>query len=341
MDFSKYEDKGLTGLANLGNTCYLNSCIQILSHTYEFNDILTNINFETKLNSVSDSIILLEWHKLYKLMWSENCTIAPYGFLKSIQKIAQIKGMEIFSGYAQNDLPEFLIFLVDAFHMSLERRVDININGTPKNNTDKLATIAYKMIKDMYGKSYSEMLDLFYGISVSQIVALNGEVMSMNAEPYCILNLPIPSIRSPSIFDCFDLYCENELMQGDNAWFNEKTGLKEDINKNTIFWSLPKILIIDIKRFNNNNRKIHKIVSSPLNYVDFTKYVKGYNKGSYIYELFGVCNHSGGCHGGHYTAYVKNANNKWYEFNDSLVKEISETRVISEKSYCFFYRKIK
>ena len=341
MDVSKYKDRGLTGLANLGNTCYLNSCIQILSHTYEFNDVLTNINFETKLNSVSDSIILLEWHKLYKLMWSENCTIAPYGFLKSIQKIAQIKGMEIFSGYAQNDLPEFLIFLIDAFHMSLERKVDININGTPKNNTDKLATIAYKMIKDMYGKSYSEMLELFYGISVSQIVALNGEAMSMNAEPYCILNLPIPSIRSPTIFDCFDLYCENELMEGDNAWFNEKTGLKEDINKNTIFWSLPKILIIDIKRFNNNNRKIHKIVSSPLNNVDFTKYVNGYNKSSYIYELFGVCNHSGGCHGGHYTAYVKNANNKWYEFNDSLVKEISEARVISEKSYCFFYRKIK
>ena len=213
MDFSKYKDKGLTGLANLGNTCYLNSCIQILSHTYELNDLLTKIDFETKLNSVSDSIVILEWNKLYKLMWSENCTIAPYGFLKSIQKISQLKGLEIFSGYAQNDLPEFLIFLVDAFHSSLERKVDININGTPKNQTDKLATIAYKMIKDMYGKSYSEILDLFYGISVSQIVSLNGEIMSMNAEPYCILNLPIPNSRSPSIFDCLDLYCAKELLQ--------------------------------------------------------------------------------------------------------------------------------
>ena len=33
---SEYENKGLTGLSNVGNTCYLNSCMQILSHTYEY-----------------------------------------------------------------------------------------------------------------------------------------------------------------------------------------------------------------------------------------------------------------------------------------------------------------
>ena len=360
--FKKYEDKGLTGLANLGNTCYLNSFIQIISHTYELNNFIEDGEYKKKLNRVADSIITLEWDKLRELMWSSNCVVAPYGFVKAIQKVASIKNREIFSGHSQNDLQEFLLFIIDAFHSSLSREVDMQITGSVQNNTDNLATICYSMMKNMYKKEYSEMLNIFYGIHVSEITSQStGEVMSQTPEPFSVISLPIPSKTDPSrtdpsrtdpsrtdpsrtdptIFDCLDLYCHTEILEGDNSWYNDKTKTKENANRGIIFWSLPNIMIIDIKRWNNQLRKINTIVQSPLTDVDFTKYVKGYNSDSYIYDLYAVCNHHGGTLGGHYTAYIKNANGKWYIFNDTIVSEIPETKVVTNNAYCFFYRKKK
>jgi ubiquitin carboxyl-terminal hydrolase 4/11/15 len=36
--------RGLSGLTNLGNTCYLNAAVQILSHIHELNEYLMNVS---------------------------------------------------------------------------------------------------------------------------------------------------------------------------------------------------------------------------------------------------------------------------------------------------------
>jgi ubiquitin C-terminal hydrolase len=129
-------------------------------------------------------------------------------------------------------------------------------------------------------------------------------------------------------------------MDGDNGRLNEQTGKKEAVRKNLTFWSFPNILVIDIKRFNAANRKNQVLVTFPLEELNLSEYVIGYNKESYVYDLYGVCNHSGSVQGGHYTAFVKNANGKWYHFNDTSVSEVGvPSQIISPKAYCFFYRK--
>ena len=59
------------------------------------------------------------------------------------------------------------------------------------------------------------------------------------------------------------------------------------------------------------------------------------------YDLFGIINHSGNVFGGHYFSYIKGFNGKWYEFNDTNVKEIQTSKLLTNKNYCFIYRRNK
>jgi ubiquitin C-terminal hydrolase len=272
-------------------------------------------------------------------LWKENCIVSPVKFVSVVQKLAKIKGQELFTGFNQNDLPEFLIFVIDCFHNALSREVNMTIQGDVKDDKDNIAVKCFERIKQMYEKDYSEIWNMFYGIHVSQLEnTATNEIVSITPEPYFIINLPIPeNNKEPSLIDCFNLYVEGELLDGVKS---EKTGEKYAAKKRLMFWSFPNILVIDIKRFNSNNRKNQVFVDFPLENLDLSKYVIGYNNESFVYDLYAVCNHSGSSLGGHYTSFVKNANGKWYHYNDTSVSEVSlKQQIKSPKAYCFFYRK--
>jgi ubiquitin C-terminal hydrolase len=340
------DGKGLTGLANLGNTCFINSCIQVLSHTHELSRFLDKNDgaYRDKLSAyhtkeyILDSKLLVEWDNLRKLMWQKDQIISPGGFIKAIQFIAKHKKKDIFTGYAQNDLPEFLLFILETFHNGMRREVDMVIKGKAKNDTDSLAVKCYEMMRTMYSKEYSEILDIFYGIHISKIENESGEVMSTIPEPYFIVDLPIQMKQGLSIYNCFEKYCEGEKMVGENGWLNEKTNKREDVAKKITFWSLPKILVIDLKRFTSNGKKIQVPLNIETDELDLRNFVEGYEKDSCIYELYGVCNHSGGPLGGHYTATVR-VGNEWYLFNDTSVSNTDFNGMNNTSGYFLFYRK--
>jgi ubiquitin carboxyl-terminal hydrolase 8 len=342
MNFESYKNKGLTGLANLGNTCFINTCIQMLSNTYELNDFLNDNNYKTKLQNKHDVLLLVEWDNLRKLMWNENCIISPGKFIKTIQQIARIKGVDIFTGYSQNDLPEFLLFIIDCFHNSIAREVNMSVTGNILNDTDKIAFQCYEMVKNTYAREYSEIWNLFYGIHVSQLIDLEtGNVLRNTPEPYFMIDLSIPQDnKTPTLEECFSHYINGETLEGDNAWYNDDTKSKQNVQKKIIYWSIPSILVIDFKRFNDRNQKNQILIEFPLENLDLSNYVIGYKKKTYVYDLYGICNHSGNALGGHYFAYVKNANGKWFEYNDTRVSEITDLdKLVTPKAYCLFYRK--
>lgn len=339
--FNKYKNKGLSGLVNLGNTCFINSCFQVLSHTYELNELLDKIEYHKKINNNNDSVLLIEWNNLRKLLWDKNCTVSPIKFITTIQKLSEIKNIDIFANYYQNDITEFFIFVLNCFHNSLSREINTSIDGNIENEKDFIATKCYNMISKIYSKEYSEIWSMFYGIQISIIENIDDNTKNYIPEPYSILSLPIPNIKNPTLIDCFNLYVESEIMDGNNSIYDEKTNEKKNINKHIKFWSFPDILVIDLKRYFSHEKKNKTLVYFPLENLDLSQYIVGYNNKSYIYDLYGVCNHSGSNLGGHYTSVVKNVN-EWYNFNDTIITKITKIEnIITQQAYCFFYRKRK
>jgi ubiquitin carboxyl-terminal hydrolase 8 len=353
--FPDFMGKGITGLMNLGNTCFVNSCLQALSHTYELNRFLNDEKYKKRLTKKPDAVLLSEWDKLRALMWSENCIVSPGGFIASMKQIARLKNQELFTQNSQNDVQEFLVFMLDSFHMALAREVNMTITGGVNNDKDIVGKKCYEMMRQMYAKNYSEMLNLFYGIQMSVITELNdaSKILSISPEPFSIISLSIPHVEDPisgkthipTLMDCFSHYCTGEVMEGDNAWFNETSGKYENVKRRIMYWSLPNIMIIDLKRVQYTERGPIKItipVEIPLRDLDLSSFVNGYKRESYVYELYAICNHHGIFSGnGHYTATICAANNTWYMFNDENVKqvEMKGDTLTSNIPYCLFYRK--
>jgi ubiquitin carboxyl-terminal hydrolase 8 len=336
---SKYANKGLSGLTNLGNTCFMNSCLQALSHTYELSDFLNKETYQKRLVPKCDSVMLAEYDSLRRTMWSNNVIISPDRFFKNVQKVARLKGKTLFTGYSQNDLPEFFIFMVDCFHTAIAREVRMNIVGDDGRAGNELAVKCFETIKKMYSREYSEIWNLFYGMHVSNLFTIDtNEYISQTPEPYFMIDLPMPSadLKIINLMDCFNSYIAIEMIDG---VFNEKRNVREKAGKQIQFWSFPTILVVGLKRFTNANRKDQRLVSFPIECLDLSHLVIGYKPETYKYELYAVCNHSGNVSGGHYTVFIKNANGKWYHMNDTNVNEINVSAITTTSAYCLFYRK--
>jgi ubiquitin C-terminal hydrolase len=343
MDLTKYKDKGYTGMINLGNTCFINSCLQILNHTYELEFILTKVK-PGKYKKAVDKIIFEEWIDLQKLMWSHNGIVSPAKFFKNFQKVAKLKCIEIFSGWAQNDMSEFLLFMVESLHNSISRKVLLEIDTDQVNVSDKKALACYKLVQDFYKNEYSEIVDLFYGISISEIISHDfKETFSTKPELFFILDLPIKSSHDTDkvdLYDCLDEFVKPEFIGGDNKWYHEDRKEYLEIQKKISFWSFPKIFVITLKRFSScGSEKIYDFVDFPLTNFDVSKYASGNNPIQYIYNLYAVCNHYGEVQGGHYNACVMNSNKEWILYDDTVCQKIQIDDIITSDAYCLFYRR--
>ena len=104
---------------------------------------------------------------------------------------------------------------------------------------------------------------------------------------------------------------------------------------------LPEILIIMIKQYNDNSKKIDKFVEYPMD-LNMEPYCYNYKNDSLQYELQSICIHTGSLRGGHYYAYCKNfIDDQWRKYNDTHVSQpLNQSEILNQKPYCLFYKRI-
>jgi len=326
-----YKHGGISGLTNLGNTCFMNSALQCLSHTYDLREFFLTENYKVFLNDTDQAEFSIQYYRLLNGLWENNCTVTPISFFKIVKNLA-IKNNVNFTSNIQNDIHEFLIFFMDIMHESLKNKFVL-----PKYNQKSLTKLEKQSIKtwkNFFENNYSIIIKLFYGQILTKITDLEENILTTKFDPIGIFSLPIPDKSELDIIDCFEEYIKEEILEDDNMWKNEKTNEYIKVKKYIELWEMPQYLICSFNRFNNNQQKIETFINYPL-ILDLTKI---YNRGNCSYELYGVCNHIGGTFSGHYYSMNK-YDDIWYTFNDSSIKKTKHTDLINKNAYCLFYKK--
>jgi ubiquitin C-terminal hydrolase len=317
---------GICGLGNMGNSCYVNATLQILAQIDELNDYLLK---HSVFRTVPDSVITSEWIQLCQMIRQNHCSILPGRFIDQMRQVACQKGRSEFSSIEQNDAVDYLDFMLECFHESLDK-LDTTLS------MKSICKEVNEYFMDTLNRGHSIIPQLFMSCTLNRYInPLTKTKEFHRIEHEYRIGVSLPDVPSITLEDCLKETFKSEIMDGENAWYDEKDKTKKTVYKLSALCHTPCILILHLKRWVHLN-KIHARVSAPF-ILDMTPYT--IYKESCLYSLFGIINHEGDIGRGHYYSYVKK--DQWYSLNDGFVQSISEQSLIHPENYCLFYRKIQ
>ncbi|KAI0036203.1 hypothetical protein K488DRAFT_76118 [Vararia minispora EC-137] len=359
---------GMSGLKNMGNTCYMNATIQCLSATSPFAQFFRDGSWSKAVNMLNPlgtkGAIAEAFSTLVRDMWNGQMPyITPFAFRKKICNHASQ-----FGGSEQHDSQEFLSFLMDGLHEDLNRILhkphheptseeEAELERMPQQVASRREWAIYRMRND------SIVVDYFQGQFRNRLECLTCNRTSTTYNTFMYLSLPIPSkISKVSLYQCLDAFVAEEVLEKSDAWFCPQCKCKRKAKKQLSLSRLPPVLLIHLKRFSIKTHftdKLDKLVEFPLKGLDLTNYMPmplppGADRGQdvvatddprtqmppYRYDLYGVTNHFGSLSSGHYTAFVA-SRGQWLYCDDSRVAPSDAKDVVGRPAYVLYYKRVK
>ncbi|KAM9215833.1 ubiquitin carboxyl-terminal hydrolase 36-like [Leptosomus discolor] len=298
------------GLENLGNTCFLNSTVQCLTHTPPLANYLLSKEHSRSCDQGGFCMMCLMEKHTIEAFANSGKTIKPISFIRDLKNIAQ---HILFR--RQEDAHEFLCHTVDAMQKAC-------LKGCTTLDRETQATT---LVHQVFG-----------GYLRSRVKCLACKSVSDTYDPY--LDLPLEIGEAANLVQALELFVKPDLLGGENAYMCAQCKKKVTASKGFTIHRASNVLTISLKRFADfGGGKLTKDVGYP-EFFNLRPYMSQKNGDPVLYGLYAVLVHSGySCHAGHYYCFVKASNGQWYKMNDERVHPSSTEEVLKEQAYVLFY----
>lgn len=347
--------QGICGLTNIGNTCYGNAVLQALRHHIDLTMFFIQDKHSPILHEQPSKDMIESYVHLLKLMWTSKGEVeSTKPFWKSMVQLAVKKSYEQFQHPHPHDAHEFLGFLLDQFHEGLSQPVHMTLRSI--NNTSEI-TSALSFWKQSFEKGYSPLVELAFSLRRKCTRCEECGNESITWETFNMLDVSVPSASAsvgavageavageagPTKPNLIDLIISDG--KGDTLEDYACTKCPNKKTKATItrtHWRLGSWLIVSLKRFHNDGRRVNTVIDIPLETTFTPTFHPTTPEPSFrdTYELFATVNHHGVAGGGHYTSQAKNPiTGNWNLFDDERSMQI-QTPHIDHSAYILMYRK--
>uniref|UniRef100_A0A8B9TVS8 Ubiquitin carboxyl-terminal hydrolase 40 n=1 Tax=Anas platyrhynchos TaxID=8839 RepID=A0A8B9TVS8_ANAPL len=272
----------LSGIKNQGGTCYLNSLLQTLLFTPEFREALFSLGPE-ELGTLDDinkpdakvRIIPLQLQRLFAQLLLLDQQAA------STTDLTESFGWNSNEEMRQHDVQELNRILFSALETSL------------------VGTSGHDLINRLY-----------HGTVVNQIVCKECKNISERQEDFLDLTVAVKGVAGLDEA-LWNMYVEEEYFENENLYRCGACDKLVEASKSAKLRKLPPFLTISLLRFNFDFEKCERYKETScytfpiqINLRPFCEQTE-MDDSEYMYELFSVIIHKGGCYGGHYHVYIK------------------------------------
>jgi len=302
----------------------MNSMMQQLFMSLHFrNFIFMAKDHKRNEMPLEDNVLYQAKYLFANLLKSKMPSFNPIALFQSVKDF----GGQVLPTNEQRDVDEFFSMFLD--------QAERNFMGTEDD----------KNLKKIFG-----------GLFAQQLICIDCPHKSIRDEPYLTISLEVKN--KTNIKESLDLFIKGDMLEGDNAYYCDRCDKKVDTLKRCCIKQLPNLLIIGLKRFEFEIQTCTRLkLNSKFEYYDDLdmrdycqeslakaeivkmmenekltyemlnedqKAIYDYNLPDkyYQYKLKGVVVHFGTVDGGHYYSYIKErGNEKWYEFNDTSVRD--------------------